>query len=606
MPQHDSPAANATIPLTTARNLYGLFRERVRLTPDELAYRQFERAAGQWVEYRWSQVADLAARMQAALHSDGLRSGDRVAVMLRNSVEWVAFDQAALGLGLVLVPLYTNDRPDNIAYCLADAGVKLLLLEGGRAWRELRDAVGGVDSLAQVVLLGGDEPDRPGQRSLRSWLAPYPTAALTEVDASAPPDGLASIVYTSGTTGRPKGVMLSHYNMLWDAEAATRVLTPTMADLFLSFLPLSHTLERTAGLYVPMFSGTGVAFARSVGQLAEDFLTQKPTILISVPRIFELTFAKIHDQVQRRTGLTRQLFRLALQVGWRAFEYRNGRCGWHPALLLHPLLQKKVGDPLLRRFGGRMRVCISGGAALSPEVSRLFLALGMPIIQGYGLTEHSPVISVNTIEHNDPRSVGPALPGVEVDLADGDELVARSPAVMQGYWHNPTATAEMIDAQGWLHTGDRARIDDGVITITGRIKEILVLSNGEKVPPNDMELAIAVDPLFEQVLVVGEGRPNLAAVIVLNPDKWRALAAKLGLDPDAPASLRSPDLKRRLRKQVALHTKAFPGYAQVRDTVLTLDPWTVDNGLLTATLKTRRKRVLERYRHEVDELYQRR
>jgi long-chain acyl-CoA synthetase len=328
--------------------------------------------------------------------------------------------------------------------------------------------------------------------------------------------------------------------------------------------------------------------------------------LISVPRIFELIYGRIHDQVRRRGRIAHRLFDLAVNVGWREFEHRNGRAGWHPSLLLYPLLQKKVGNTLLARFGGRMRACISGGAALSTEVSRLFLALGLPIIQGYGLTEHSPVISVNRLEKNDPASVGPAVPGVEVKLGDNDELLARSPALMQGYWNNPEATAAIIDADGWLHTGDRARFDDGFIYITGRIKEILVLSNGEKVPPNDMELAIVVDPLFDQVLVVGEGRPNLTALVVLNPENWRALATKLKLAPDAAGSLSAPTLKRYLRKHIAGLTKAFPGYAQIRDVAATLEPWTVDNGLLTATLKMRRNRILEKHHDDIEAMYKRR
>lgn len=609
-PQPARPDAENVIPLETAGTLYGLFRERIRRSADHAAYRQYDRDSEQWHDYSWADVGAMTAQMQAAMRNSGLQDGDRVAIMLRNSVEWVAWDQAALGLGLILVPLYTNDRADNVAYCIQNSGSKLLLIDGGRQWRDLGPALQDVDCLRTVVyqreLTGGDD-DSGRTLSLQDWLAPHQQAELCD-DASdaGDADRCASIVYTSGTTGRPKGVMLSHMNMLWDAHAATRVLAPTPDDRFLSFLPMSHTLERTGGLYLPMFCGTPVSYARSVNQLADDFKTQQPTILISVPRIFEMIFGRIQEQMKKRGAAASFIFNLAVNAGWRHFEYQNGRAGWHPLLLLRPLLQRKIGRTLLDRFGGHIRICVSGGAALSPEVARLFLALGLPILQGYGLTEHSPVIAVNPVERNNPRSVGPPLPGVEARLGDGDELQVRSPAVMLGYWENPTATAELLDEDGWLATGDCARFDQGAIVITGRIKEILVLSNGEKVPPNDMELAVTVDPLFEQIMIVGEARPNLTAMIVLNREHWKALANKLKLDPDDPASLADSGLKRQLKKQLGKLTRDFPGYAQIRDFALTLEPWTIENGLLTATLKMRRNRIHERHQQEIDALYDKR
>ena len=603
----DRPDADNVIPLQTAGTLYGLFRERIRRSADRAAYRQYDRDSQQWHDFSWADIGALTARMQAAMRRAGLQDGDRVAIMLRNSIEWVAWDQAALGLGLILVPLYTNDRADNVAYCIENSGCKLLLIDGGRQWRDLGPALQDINCLTTVVYqreLTGEGDDSGRTLSLQDWLAPHPQAELC--NGPDDPHRCASIVYTSGTTGRPKGVMLSHMNMLWDAHAATRVLAPTLEDRFLSFLPMSHTLERTGGLYLPMLCGTPVSYARSVNQLADDFKTQQPTIVISVPRIFELIHSRIQEQIKKRAAPARFIFNLAVNAGWHHFEHRNGRVGWHPLLLIRPFLQRNIGRALLDRFGGHIRVCVSGGAALSPEVSRLFLALGLPILQGYGLTEHSPVITVNPLEHNTPRSVGPPLPGVEARLGDADELQVRSPAVMLGYWQNPAATAELLDDDGWLATGDCARFDQGYIVITGRIKEILVLSNGEKVPPNDMELAVTVDPLFEQIMIVGEARPNLTAIIVLNRDYWKVLATKLKLDPDDPASLKHSTLKRQLKKQLGKLTRDFPGYAQIRDFILTLEPWTIENGLITATLKMRRKRIYERHRQEIEALYNKR
>lgn len=258
---------------------------------------------------------------------------------------------------------------------------------------------------------------------------------------------------------------------------------------------------------------------------------------------------------------------------------------------------------MLDKLGGRLRIAVSGGAALPFPVARLFIGLGVPILQGYGLTETSPVLSVNLPEDNEPASVGVPLRGTELRIGENDELLARGPGVMLGYWNNHVATAQMIDADGWLHTGDQARIDNGHVYITGRIKDILVLSNGEKVPPGDMESAICLDPLIDQALVVGEGRAYLGALLVLNPDHWFGLARQLGLDPFDPASLDDEHLHARLLKRVRQQLHAFPGWAKIRRLALFLEPWTVDNGLQTPTLKLKRGVVLERFREAVEGLY---
>jgi long-chain acyl-CoA synthetase len=247
---------------------------------------------------------------------------------------------------------------------------------------------------------------------------------------------------------------------------------------------------------------------------------------------------------------------------------------------------------------------MSGGAALPPEIARLFISLGITLLQGYGLTETSPVISVNTPENNLPSSVGLALPGVEVRIGADEELQARGPGIMLGYWNNPEATAAMIDDEGWLGTGDQAHIEaSGHITITGRIKDILVLSNGEKVPPGDMEMAIELEPLFEQVMVIGEGRPYLAALIVLNQERWPQLASECGIEANAPGALHAPAVLNRVQQTITAQLHDFPGYARIRRVYLTLEPWSVENGLLTPTLKIKRARVMSHLEQEIEQLY---
>jgi long-chain acyl-CoA synthetase len=587
-------------------SLCGLFRARVAATPDQAAYRQFDEVSGTWASFTWSHVAAEVRRWQAALSKEGLAPGDRVALMLKNSVEWVIFDQAALGLGLVTVPLYLDDRPDNAAYILDHADVRLLLVEGKFQHRKLAEIVASTPRLQRIVSLA--EPENGlADWSTRlivaaEWLKAAAETPVPPVEPSS--DMLASIVYTSGTTGRPKGVMLSHENLLWNAFYASQCADFGPHEVFLSFLPLSHTLERTGGYYLPMLLGAEVAYARSVTQLAQDLQEIRPTVLISVPRIYERFYRRIQDGLEKQGRLPGLVFGLAVRVGWRNFERSQGRAGWHPELLLWPLLRKRVAARVTERLGGRLRLAISGGAALSPEIARVFIGLGVPIYQGYGLTEASPVVSSNRPGSNLPSSIGPPLPGIEMKISEDGELLTRSRCVMRGYWKNEEATRAVIDAEGWLHTGDKASVDaSGHFSIVGRVKDIIILSNGEKVPPTDIESAILLDPLFEQVMVVGEGKPFLAALVVLNEEHWRDFATSLAVDPGNPAVLRDPKVAKALQRRIVTHLRHFPGYAMIRRLHAEFKPWTVDNGLLTPTLKLKRDQVLERYRAEVEAMY---
>lgn len=596
------------IPIEEARTLDGLFLRRIHRSPERIAYRAHDRRSEQWRSLTWGEMAEAVARWRAALAAEpGLRAGDRVAVLLRNCPEWIMFEQAALSLGLITVPLYTDDRADNAAFILRDAAVKALLVQDLGRWHRLAEALGEAPGLKRVIILDARDEAQglidPDGRVIAAnhWL---PATAPPWDPRPGDPHDLATIAYTSGTTGRPKGVMLSHYNLLFDAAAALALIDCYREDVFLSFLPLSHTLERTAGYYLPMMAGSAVAFARSVAQLGADLQEARPTALIAVPRVFERVYRRLMDQVETRPRAVRFLFRLAVKAGWRQFEYEQGRARWHPLLLLSPWLRKRVAGPVLDKLGGRLRIAVSGGAPLPGEVARLFLALGLPLVQGYGLTETSPVVAVNTLESNDPASVGLVLPGVEVRLGAADELQVRGPILMLGYWNNPVATSQILGADGWLRTGDQARIEDGHVYITGRIKDILVLSNGEKVAPADMELAIGLDPLFEQVMIIGEGRSYLGALVVLNRDQWPSLAVEYGLNPEDANSLNDPHLRRGLQIRVREALRDFPGYAKVRRLVPLLESWSVENGLLTPTLKVRRAEVLRCHAELVERLYE--
>jgi len=594
--------ASHLIPVEAAVTLDGLFRERVKRTPDAIAYRAYNEPHNNWRDYTWAQIDHQVARWQGALERDGIKAGDRVAVMLRNCPEWVIYDQAALGLGLVVVPLYTQDRPENVAYIIQDSGCKVLLIEGAEQWQGLREVKGQLASLTRILTVhpvpsSGDTR----LRSLGEWL---PDQGGGTRHVSRDRNALATVVYTSGTTGRPKGVMLSHHNILSNAAAlSSDVLTTGPDDVLLSFLPLSHTFERTCGYYLTIMSGATTTYSRGIPQLAEDLQAVRPTVLVSVPRIYERVYGRIRDALDAGSPLKKKLFMLAVEVGWARFEHAQGRGPWKPSFLLWPVLHALVAKKILARLGGRMRAATCGGAALPPEISRVFTGLGLTVLQGYGLTETSPVACANRLHDNLPASIGSALPGVQVKLGENNALMIKGPNVMLGYWNNPEATRAMIGPDGWLNSGDTARIDGkGHVFITGRLKEIIVLSNGEKVPPVDVESAIARDPLFEQVMLLGEGKPYLSVMAVLNADHWKKLCAERALN-DAPATINSKQVEEILLSRITTQMKEFPGYAQVRRVSATLDPWTVENGLLTPTMKLKRAKVMEKFNAEIDGMY---
>ena len=503
------------------------------------------------------------------------------------------------------MPMHALDNAESIAYILRDSAAVLLFVDSLERWRAILKSGDVGPNLKRVVLaaLAPGASDDSRVIACADWLSARPPAANPERAVAIDPNDLAALVYTSGTTGRPKGVMLSHANILANVRAVEERLPAAETDVFLSFLPLSHTLERTCGYYYPIAAGAWVAFARSTKELADDFRQVRPTVVVSVPRIYERFYSAI---MARRAALGPSegpMFDLALAVGGRLFEARQR--GAEPSAEdrnLWPALERAVALPVRAIFGGRLRIAFTGGAPIGEAVIRLFLAMGLDILQGYGMTELSPVVSVNTADDNDVRSVGRPLPGVEVRLGENQELLVRGPNVMVGYWNRPEETRRVKEPDGWLHTGDQARIDDGRIYITGRIKDIIVTSTGEKVSTGDLETAILADTLFVNAMVLGENRPYLAVVAALDPDLWAN--AKRGLADDAdPGATRiyADFLLARVREAV----KSFPAYATPRAIHWTTEPWTVKSTLLTPTLKNKRLNIEGRFAGEIEGLYAR-
>ena len=601
--------------LAAVQTLPELLAYRAARTPNAPAYQAFDPSLQSWQTLSWAQAAQRVQQWSQALAAMALPPGARIAILQPNGLDAMSIDQATLACGHVPVPLHAIDNPGSIAYILSDCEASVLVLEREEQWERIRAVGTDLPQLRCVLVTQptqASDPQAPVPRwTLADWLAQGATCPHQIMPPQA--DDLAAIVYTSGTTGKPKGVMLTHGNVMADVKAVLQRVTPTVDDVFLSFLPLSHTFERTAGYYLPMAAGCCVAYARSVAQLFEDLRTVRPTVLVSVPRIYERVHAKVLESLAP-SRLRTQLFEAAVAVGWRRFCAAQGlpapgaddaRAAGLWAALPWPLLQRLVARPLLEQFGGRVRVAISGGAPLSASIARCFLGLGLPVLQGYGMTETAPVVAVNGLDDNHPASVGRALPGVEVRIGDNRELQVRGPIVMQGYWKRPEDTARILSPEGWLGTGDQAEIVDGRIYIRGRIKEIIVTSTGEKVPPADLELAVTSDPLFEQAFVVGENLPFIACVAVVHPEEWQRVARGLGLDPKDAASLAHPAVLQEALARIARQTAGFARYAVPRAVHLVTEPWSIENGMMTPTLKLKRANLLARHAAAIEAMYQR-
>jgi long-chain acyl-CoA synthetase len=539
--------------------------------PETILYRHATETG--WRDVAAGELGRDVARWQAAFRREGLVAGDRVALAARNGPAWVAIDIAALGLGLVVVPLYVDDNPENVAWCVTNAEARLVLVDTARLARGLAEHASAAP-VPRLVVLRSDEALAADDGAVAA--AEFLPSESGDVEvAPLPDDMLATICYTSGTVGRPKGVMLSHGNILANVAACRETGMARPTDTFLSILPLSHMFERTGGYYLPLAIGAKVVYARGVAQLADDLAAEAPTAMFAVPRLFERFAARI-DSSLAGSRLKRRLFDACVARG-----YAMARGHASPLeRLAATMLRAVVAKPILARFGGRLRLVVVGGAALDPALARTFIGLGLPLLQGYGLTEAAPVIAVNRDGDNDPESVGPPLQGIEVRLAEGGALEVRGPNVMRGYWRNEEATRAAIDADGWLATGDVAELRGGKLYIRGRVKDILVLSNGEKLPPQDAELAILRDPVFEQAMLVGEGRPFPVLLAVTQETDEKALV-------------------KRANDQLS----AFPRWVRVRRVIATREPWDIASGLMTPTLKLKRPLVAKRFAREIDAAY---
>jgi long-chain acyl-CoA synthetase len=564
---------------------------------------------GAWRDISHRDALERVRAIAAALESWGIAPGDRVALLSENRPEWALVDFAVTGIGAADVPLYPTLPANQIAYILHDSGAKAIFLSSAEQAAKIAEIRATLPGVAHVVAFddaaAGDgvlrlaDVEAEGRRLIADGRASDFRTLADRVER----DDLATLIYTSGTTGHPKGVMLTHWNLASNVAACRQQnALPVMPDdVALSFLPLSHIFERMAD-YWYWDAGIPIAYAESMEKVVENFAEVRPTIAVSVPRLFD----KIHTKVTGAPGLKGRIARWAVRVGERVMDGREA--GREPSGMLavrYRVADRLVFSKLRTRLGGRMRLFRSGGAPLSPEVGKFFFAAGVPVYEGYGLTETSPVLTVNLPDAWRLGTVGPAIPGVEIRVDEHGEILARGPNVMKGYWENPEATREVLDPEGWFHTGDVGEIDArGLLRITDRIKNLLVTAGGKNVAPAPIENVAAMSPYVSQVLMIGDRRAFPTLLVVPDYENLAPWAQAHGLDPaNRPALARDPRVVALIEAETLGRLNGFARYEMPKKITVLSEEFTVNAGLLTPTLKVRRKAVEEVYRTEIEAMY---
>ena len=556
----------------------------------------------------------LAERVRGAalgLQALGLRAGDRVAILSENRPEWAIGDYACLTSALADVPIYPNLPPEQVAYILRDCGAVAIFVSTTSQADKVRQIRRQCPALRVVVGFGASRDDGVDltMAQLEAKGAAAESAASIAAYRSAAdmvrPDDLATLIYTSGTTGEPKGVMLTHDN-IYSNVMASAVQVPFVGDdTCLSFLPLSHIFERMAGHYLMMATGTSIAYAESIDTVPIDMQLVKPTLVLSVPRLYEKMYARVLENALAGGALKKRIFFWARAVADRwATETLAGR---KPGALLgmqYRIAQRLVFSKLKARTGNRLRYFVSGGAPLAPEINKFFYAAGLVILEGYGLTETSPVIAVNTPSAFRIGTVGKPVPGVEVMIASDGEICTRGPHVMKGYYNKPEATAEAIDDEGWFHTGDIGELEDGFLRITDRKKDIIATAGGKKIAPQPIENKVKTNKYVSQAVMIGDKRKFPILLVVPNwesLEKWAKV--KNIIWTDRAQLLQMPTVRAKMEKEVAEELQGLARYEMPKKIALLEHDFSIERGELTPTLKVKRRIIDQSYKNVIDSLY---
>ena len=558
---------------------------------------------GKWDKFSTEEYKKNVDHFSLGLLSMGLKPGDKIVTISNNRPEWNFMDMGMSQVGLVHVPIYPNNDPREFRHIFAHSDARWVIVSSKEFYDKIKKIAAETENIEKVWSidkLNGvpnfDEILKEGEKNEKKF-----RKKLEEVKAKVKPDDLVSIIYTSGTTGLSKGVMLSHRNFISNVEATIDLLPIGYPDTALSFLPLCHVLERMVN-YLVQYKGLGVYYAESIDTIGENLLEVKPNGFATVPRVLEKLYDKIILKGKELKGIKRNLFFWAVDLGLR-YETDGANGWWYEQQL--KLANKLIFSKWREALGGNIKVVISGGAALQPRLARLFSAARIPVMEGYGMTETSPVISVNYLGHVKFGTVGPILKNIEVKIAEDGEILMRGPSQMLGYYKDPEKTKETIDEDGWLHTGDIGELDeDGFLKITDRKKEIFKLSTGKYVAPQLVENRFKESPFIDQLMVVGEGEKYAAAII--SPDfavlhKW---AANNNITyKDNVELIEHPKVIERIQKEVDRINKTLGRHRQIKKFALTCKPWTTETGELSPTLKLKRKHLKKVYKKKLDYLY---
>ncbi len=579
----------------------------------------------------WDTFGEDVDILTGYLITAGVEKGDRVAILSENRYEWAVVDMAVQQIGGVNVALYTSLPEEQCQYIIKDSGAQILFVSTGIQLKKARNIFSNCPKLGQIVAI-----DRPRQDSLLEGdhcvlfetlmekghaLPESIKSELEKQRAAIKPNDLSTLIYTSGTTGRPKGVMLTHANLVSNIKAAHSVLSIFEDDRALSFLPLCHAFERMAGYYAVLAGGAEIYYAESVDTVSKNLVEAKPTIVISVPRLFEKIYNLIHKNISESGSLKQFIFFTAVRIGRK---YAQGKRGL--TALSKRLADLLVFNKLKQRTGGKVRLFISGGAALQREVGEFFKAAGLSITEGYGLTETSPVIAVNPVGAERFGTVGHVIPGVTVGIQDlgtnkiiaeisgsdkpvrinsaSGEILCKGPNVMQGYWNSESETNKIIDEDGWLHTGDIGRFDSGYLQITDRLKHMIVNAGGKNVYPGPIEDLLKTSLWVDQVIIVGEQRNFLAALIVPDFEMLKSRAESDGIPYNNELELiKHPSINEIIGSEIKKISRQLPPHEKVRKFHLLAEPFSVETGELTPTMKVKRRVIEERYREKIEKLF---
>ncbi len=568
------------------------------------------RRQGRWTDLSYHALAEQVQAASVGLCELGLRDGDRVAILSENRPEWAIADYACLAARCTDVPIYPTLPARQAEYILRDSGATVLLVSSAAQLEKALAIRDGLPALRHIVAFdeGVRGPDVLSFGELlacgRAALARHPDWRARALGAG--PDDLATLIYTSGTTGDPKGVMLTHGNIASNVTSCVGLFDFRESDECLSFLPLSHIFERMFGHYSMFHAGVLINYAGGIDTVAADMQELRPTMMASVPRLYEKIFARVLDSVRASSPPRRHIFSWARKVGETWVERRLSG-GPVPAGLA---LQRRAADRLVfsklrARTGGRIRFFISGGAPLAPEIARFFFAAGMPILEGYGLTETSPVMAVNVFGQTKLGTVGRPIPGVEVRIAPDGEIVTRGPNVMHGYYGKPQATAEAVDPDGWFHTGDIGLLDaEGYLRITDRKKDLIVTAGGKNIAPQPIENLAKTSKYVSNAVMIGDRRPFPVMLVVPNAEPLKAWAARAGLPTDDLERLVSDgQVQAKLEREVQRTLRDLAQFEMPKRFLILSRDFSVEGGELTPTLKVKRRIVEERHRAAIDALY---